>query len=1076
MKFCHIGAKWLLVFTLLAGLLGLVPAAGSAQGNRSPNPGSGSGPGWGSDPGIIERIGADGHTVMLLGSPYLTGPSSADPAGIVLGFVADHRRQFGLNPAEVDQLVARAQSSGANGAHYVTVGREVDGVRVISPGLTASVDAQGRLASIGGDLAEGPASGAGTLNALEAVAAAGAAAGVDIPADLPPQASRGQQQRFDNTFAATHRPNPVTAEPVWYPAANGRSLRPAWVTDFEVDGDTWLNSIVDARTGEVVRSDNHYVHAGPEGTVFTGQHPDDSPARSVESFSGLDGSWVDDRVTAGNNVTAYRDLDNSNAVGYQPQTPASGDADHQHFNYGWTDAWRTNADGTGASLDADLDAAITQLFYYTNVMHDWAYGYGFTEANRNFQADNFGRGGSDGDPVLAEAQDGWDFGCSGGVRCRNNANFGTPADGSSPRMQMYMWSPPNRPYREGSMDGDVIAHEYGHGISTRLVGGGNTLDYFGHLVHGSLGEGWSDIVSFLKWGDAIVGEYVTGDAVDGIRRVAYDTSDHTYSDYNPNAGSGHPNGEVWATMVYDIREALGIHATTQLVFDGMMATPGAPDFLDARDGILAADVLTNGGANYCLLWSIFANTGLGLNATFDRNSNSPPADNFDLPAGCVPTADAGGPYETPEGTDIVLDGSGSADPALALGGTIVSYEWDFDDDGDYDDATGVAPTFTDVGDDAVHTIGLRVTSTHGVTGEDSTTVTVTNVDPTVSLDPVASQPESTAISLAGVVTDPGWLDDLTATVDWDDGAGPQPLGGATENTRPDATLAFLASHTYGDDGVYQIEVCAADDDGGTGCATTPAVITNVDPTADIDADVYFAHEGETLDVSGTSTDPGSDDLTATWSWDDGTADTVTVSLVNPPAVDPARSPSIQPRDVAWSADHAYAEACLYTLGLGVVDDDGGSAADSATVIITGNDDTLWGSGWWMNQYRRNPPNDFTTERLECYLDIVRFMSDVFDEASGPLSTRSHAVDVLFVAGNNGSAEEIFDEHLLAAWLDFANGGFDLDTMVDSDGDGVVDATFLAVVTTAEAVRLDPASTRAEVLAQKAILEAIVVGW
>ena len=44
-------------------------------------------------------------------------------------------------------------------------------------------------------------------------------------------------------------------------------------------------------------------------------------------------------------------------------------------------------------------------------MHDWLYGYDFDEASGNFKVDNFGRGGDDGDPVNAEAQDGWDFGC-----------------------------------------------------------------------------------------------------------------------------------------------------------------------------------------------------------------------------------------------------------------------------------------------------------------------------------------------------------------------------------------------------------------------------------------------------------------------------------------------------------------------------------------------------------------------------------------------------------------------------------------------------------------------------------------
>ena len=326
------------------------------------------------------------------------------------------------------------------------------------------------------------------------------------------------------------------------------------------------------------------------------------------------------------------------------------------------------------------------------------------------------------------------------------------------------------------MDGDVIAHEYGHGISDRLVGGGgSSLGYNTHLVHASLGEGWSDITSFLTWGDAVVGEYDTGNAATGIRRVAYDTSPHTYSDYNPNAGSGHPNGEVWATMVYDIREALGINTTTQLVIDGMKATPALPTFLDARDAIIAADAVNSGGANFCLLWGIFAADGLGLNATFNLASNSAPTDNFDVPAGCAPTADAGGPYNTAEGTDVVLDGSGSLDPTDATGGTIVSYDWDLDNDGDFDDATGVSPTFTTVGDNNVLTIGLQVTTNVGISDEDTSVVTVTNVTPVVSLDPVAPVSENTPIVLTGIVTDPGWLDTFNATVDGTTATGHNPL-------------------------------------------------------------------------------------------------------------------------------------------------------------------------------------------------------------------------------------------------------------------------------------------------------------
>src|SRR5690606_7188110 len=96
-----------------------------------------------------------------------------------------------------------------------------------------------------------------------------------------------------------------------------------------------------------------------------------------------------------------------------------------------------------------------------NVIHDVAYQFGFDEAGGNFQENNYGNGGLGSDYVHAEAQDG------SGV---NNANFATPPDGQNPRMQMYIWTAPN-PDRDGDLDNGIITHEYGHGISNRLVGG-----------------------------------------------------------------------------------------------------------------------------------------------------------------------------------------------------------------------------------------------------------------------------------------------------------------------------------------------------------------------------------------------------------------------------------------------------------------------------------------------------------------------------------------------------------------------------------------------------------------------------
>ena len=104
--------------------------------------------------------------------------------------------------------------------------------------------------------------------------------------------------------------------------------------------------------------------------------------------------------------------------------------------------FNSSPDG-GASLDFDnpidfnehsqsyRDAATTNLFYTNNMIHDLAHHYGFDEASGNFQANNYGRGGTGGDYVRAEAADG---------NGTNNANFGTPVtDGGTPRMQMYLW-------------------------------------------------------------------------------------------------------------------------------------------------------------------------------------------------------------------------------------------------------------------------------------------------------------------------------------------------------------------------------------------------------------------------------------------------------------------------------------------------------------------------------------------------------------------------------------------------------------------------------------------------------------
>jgi Zn-dependent metalloprotease len=1062
------------LFAISAAIIGLSPAVRSQSGSEQ------------LDRALIRAdAGARGVTIFGTGQ-YLTGPSSSEPAAIAFGYVKQHLREFGLSDSEGSSLYVEKEHTTANGVTRVVVGQRVGGRRVHTARLVATLDREGRIVMVSGRLASPRTSGSASLSAGQALGVAALRAGARL-GSLPAAAvTRGAGKHFfPNTFARDLRePQDVSAELVWF-ITNDGGLRLSWLTDIEAGPGNWFGTVVDAETGEVLERESRYKHSGPQGTVFTAQHPD-AGGRSVQPFAGVNGTWVGGaNVTSGNNVNAYRDLDDSDANDeYQPSNGS------QHFDFAFNDAWRGLPDGSDlddldagtiqTALDDDLDAIITQLFYYTNNMHDWLWGFGFDEASGNFQTTNFSGNGIGGDAILAEAQDGFDFGCGddpappNDERCLNNANFGTDADGTTARMQMYMWARPNRPYRDGSLDGDVIAHEVGHGVSNRLVPGTLTA---ATNQGGSLGEGWSDAISFLRWGDTTVGEYVTGNATSGIRNFAYDVHPWTYGDYSTAVGSPHRNGEIWAATMYDIRLLLGINLTAQLMLDGMRSTGNGPSptFLDARDGILANDQAANGDANRCALWAAFAGRGMGVNAV-SNGLHAVPTEDFTVPADCLPTADAGGPYNTPEGTDVVVSGSGSSPAGHSSAGAITTYEWDLDNDGDFDDATGVTANFTSVGQDGAYTIGLRVTDEWGLTDTDTATVNVSNVAPTVVIFPIPAIDEHGTTTISGIISDPGWLENLSATINFDDGAGIQGLGGVLENVRPNATFTFAVPKQYGDNGIFNVVVTGFDDDTSTIDAES-AVVANVNPTSVIDESGTQEYGGKTafvleaggdVTVPASSADPGSDDLTFTWDWDDGTTSTET-SLVNPPASDPAKSPTVQPRAVTLDSTHTYATACLFTLKVTVDDDDGGTANDTAAIVVRGNSDVNKGMGWWKNQYRVKKSNDFTTETLECYLAITGYFSLVFPDGM----TRAQA-EVIMHNPSHSPPLDIYKQMLLAAWSNFANGAIDFDTPVATGPNpNVFNTTFGAAILAAELVGINPASTPQQIRAQKDIIERIL---
>lgn len=133
--------------------------------------------------------------------------------------------------------------------------------------------------------------------------------------------------------------------------------------------------------------------------------------------------------TQGNNVTAVNDQ-TSDGLNWLYN---GGSYTFQGFAEGGSDLTFDFPIDFDNNLYNSSDASTTNLFYMNNMMHDIWYQYGFTEEAGNFQVNNYGNGGNDGDQVWAFGQTGESMGQM------NNARFGTPPDGENPYMIMFMW-------------------------------------------------------------------------------------------------------------------------------------------------------------------------------------------------------------------------------------------------------------------------------------------------------------------------------------------------------------------------------------------------------------------------------------------------------------------------------------------------------------------------------------------------------------------------------------------------------------------------------------------------------------
>ncbi|MFN0242013.1 MAG: extracellular metalloproteinase [Planctomycetota bacterium] len=657
---------------------------------------------------------------------FLTAPTEGgtnDTRRIATDFVARYPHLFEVTPGELAAArVRRDFVTKHNGMRHLTLQQEIGGLELFGCQLKASVTARGELINVSSTmlpLARRPlALPEATLPAARAIRIAAQDTGLALASEPEPTGSaagRTQRQTW-RTPGELRADVELVTQLVAFPRSRSE-IRPAWsLTIAEPGLGNTYEYLVDATNGDVLRRWNRLHFFGGTQPISMRVYTSDSPApgspgnatpndfqfpfvpRSLvtitpgEVAASSPNHWIDDggNETLGNNVDAHTDLNADNA----PDLPRPQGAPARTFDFALD---TTQAPSTYRS------AAVTQLFYLCNRYHDKLYSLGFDEAAGNYQASNFGLGGVQGDRVLAQAQDG---------QGTDNANFNTTGtDGSEGRMQMYVFSFPT-PDRDGALDADIVFHEYSHGLSIRLHDG----MVFGEQS-GGMGEGWGDFIGISMNTEATDdpnANYCTGGYstlhflqptyVDnyyfGIRRFPYSTdlnvNPQTYADIDPaqqsyppaiprspvisnTADQVHNVGEVWCNTLFECRaqlwNTLGFAANDvmlQLVVDGMKLSPLNPNFLQARDAILAADLATFGGAHSSELWAGFAKRGLGFSATSPSGSTTTGVvEAFDVPVLILFAYPNGIPQQLAPGASttfqVAVTGIGTTNPVPGSG-------------------------------------------------------------------------------------------------------------------------------------------------------------------------------------------------------------------------------------------------------------------------------------------------------------------------------------------------------------------------------------------------------------------------
>lgn len=388
---------------------------------------------------------------------FLTQAQSGDREAIAIGYLESQRSKLGLTALDIADMDLRDDyQSKHSGIRHLYWHQRHQGIPVYNGILAINVARDGSIINLNNgfvsDLAAKINATEPAIDAVSAISAAADELGLGNRMALLLLREEGGPSRKATYSNGGISADDIPVQLMYQPTADG-AVRLTWeMVIRETSGENWWSLRVDADTGEIISRANFIAHLNESATKgggdaqyrvfpFPFESPDETPQVLVSDPHDVIASpfgWHDTNGvagpeftdTSGNNVVAQEDFDGNNSGGTRPSSTGT---NPQVFDFPFNPA-------NDPEVGNNLNAAIVNLFYWNNIMHDVSYQYGFDEAAGNFQTNNYGNGGAGNDAVQADALDQMTGGPNGPQS--GNANFGTPPDGQRPRMQMFRFNYP----------------------------------------------------------------------------------------------------------------------------------------------------------------------------------------------------------------------------------------------------------------------------------------------------------------------------------------------------------------------------------------------------------------------------------------------------------------------------------------------------------------------------------------------------------------------------------------------------------------------------------------------------------